>query len=134
MPTIIRRSDTVTVSDKRREVIRAVAWQVSASVWSPPTDMYETEAEYVVRMEVAGAREAEFEVMFDEGVLIITGNRPDIPERRAYHQMEIHFGKFSSAIAIPGPVDLDGSGALYQEGFLIVRLPKAKPHDVKIEE
>ncbi len=134
MPTVIRRSETVTLTDKRREVLRTVGWQVTTSVWSPPTDVYETETDYVVRVEVAGMCETDFEVAFDDGVLLVSGLRPDVPERRAYHQMEIHFGKFSTAIAVPGPVDLDHSVAEYKDGFLIVQMPKAKSTEVKIEE
>ena len=134
MPTVIRRTETVTVTDKRREVSRTVGWQVTSSVWSPPTDVYETEADYVVRVEVAGIEETDLEITFENGVLVISGNRPDLPERRAYHQMEIHFGKFSSAIGVPGPIELDNSTAEYKDGFLIVRMPKAKATDVKIEE
>ncbi len=134
MPTVIRKTETVTVTDKRREVSRTVGWQVTSSVWSPPTDVYETEAEYVVRAEIAGLEEADLEISFENGILIISGTRPDLPERRAYHQMEIHFGKFSTAIGVPGPIDLDKSSAEYKDGFLIVRMPKVKPTDVKIEE
>ncbi len=134
MPTVIRKTETVTVTDKRREVSRTVGWQVTSSVWSPPTDVYETEAEYVVRAEIAGLEETDLEISFENGILIISGTRPDLPERRAYHQMEIHFGKFSTAIGVPGPIDLDNSSAEYKDGFLIVRMPKAKPTDVKIEE
>ncbi len=126
MPTVIRRSETVTLTEKRREILHAVSWQVSSSVWSPPTDVYETESEYIVRVEVAGMREADFEVMYEDGFLFIGGIRPDVPERRAYHQMEIRFGKFSVAVGVPGPVDLDRTDAKYEDGFLSVRLPKAK--------
>jgi HSP20 family molecular chaperone IbpA len=79
-------------------------------------------------------RETDFEVAFDKGVLQVSGTRPDVAERRAYHQMEIHFGKFSTAIGIPGPVDLDHSVAEYKDGFLIVQMSKAKATEVKIEE
>ncbi len=133
MPTVIRKTETVTVTDKRREVARTVGWQVTSSVWSPPTDVYETEKDYVVRAEIAGIEETDLEITFENGILIISGNRPDLSERRAYHQMEIHFGKFSTAIGVPGPVDLESSTAEYKDGFLIVRMPKAKPTDVKIE-
>ncbi len=134
MPTVIRKTETVTVTDKRREVSRTVGWQVTSSVWSPPTDVYETESEYVVRVEVAGIMETNLEINFEKGILIISGHRPDVSERRAYHQMEIHFGKFSTAISVPGPIDLDSSTAEYKDGFLMVRMPKAKPTDTKIEE
>jgi HSP20 family protein len=133
MPTVIRKTETVTVTDKRREVSRTVGWQVTSSVWSPPTDVYETETEYVVRAELAGIEETELEITFENGILVISGTRADVPERRAYHQMEIHFGKFSTAISVPGPIDLDGSTAEYKDGFLMVRMPKTKPTDVKIE-
>lgn len=133
MPTVIRKTETVTVTDKRREVSRTVGWQVTSSVWSPATDVYETENEYVARVELAGINETNLEISFENGILVIRGNRPDVSERRAYHQMEIHFGKFSTAISVPGPIDLDGSTAEYKDGFLMVRMPKAKPTDIKIE-
>ncbi len=135
MPTVIRRTETVTVSDKRREVSRTVGWQFTAGVWSPPTDVYETETEYVVRAEVAGILETDLQITFEDGVLVISGTRADVPaDRRAYHQMEIHFGKFSTAIGIPGPVDLDKSVAEYTDGFLMVRMPKIKATEVEIED
>jgi HSP20 family protein len=134
MPTVIRRSETVTVTDKRNESIHTVGWQVTSSLWSPPTDVYETESEHIVRIEVAGMRESDFEITFNNGILLVRGVRSDTPERRGYHQMEIHFGKFSTSIAVPGLIDLDASVAEYKDGFLIIRMPKAKKTEVKIEE
>lgn len=134
MPTVIRRTETVTVTDKRHDVTRTVGWQVTHGLWSPPTDVYETEADFVVRVEIAGISENDLEVSFENGIIIITGVRPDVQERRAYHQMEIHFGKFSTAIAVPGPINLDKSVAEYKDGFLIVRMPKATPTKVEIED
>lgn len=131
MPTVIRRSEALTLTTRRRDVRGAVGWQITKAVWSPPTDVYETEKEYVVSVEVAGLRETDFEVVFENGVLFVSGQRPDVTERRAYHQMEIHFGKFSTAIVLPGAVDLDRSVAECKNGFLIVRLPKAKTADGK---
>jgi HSP20 family protein len=134
MPTVIRRTETVTVTDKRREVSKTVGWQVTNGLWSPPTDVYETATHYVVRVELAGIRETDMEITFENGILIITGVRSDVPERRAYHQMEIHFGKFSTAIGVPGPIDLDKSVAEYTDGFLMVRMPKVKATEVEIED
>ena len=133
MAPVIRRSE-ITLTEKRREILHAVSWQVMTSVWSPPTDVYETETEYVVRVEVAGMRESDFEVVFEDGHLFVNGVRPDVLERRAYHQMEIRYGKFSTVISIPGPVDIEKSEAEYKNGFLTVMLPKLKSLNVKIEE
>jgi len=131
---MIHRSESITLTEKRREILHTVGWQVMQSIWSPPTDVYETEKEYVVRVEIAGMRESDFEVTFEDGSLFISGVRPDVSERRAYHQMEIRFGKFSTTLAVPGPVDLDHSEAQYKDGFMTVVLLKAKSKDVKIEE
>jgi HSP20 family protein len=134
MPTIIRRTETVAVTDKRSGVFNAVGWQVTSSLWTPPTDVYETEEKYFVRIEAAGMREADFEITFDKGILLVKGIRNDVPERRGYHQMEIHFGKFTASIGIPGAIDLDTSMAEYHDGFLIISMPKLKTTEVKIEE
>ena len=138
MPTSIRKSrpssgDSV---EPRRNVLHAVGWQVQVrtGVWSPPTDVYETENDYVVRVEIAGMREDDFEITIEDNFLMISGSRPDIPERRAYQQMEIRFGKFETVVGLPGPVDLDASRANYSEGFLTVTMPKAKPNHIDIEE
>lgn len=138
MPTSIRKSRTPSGSsvESRREVLHAVGWQVHvrAGIWSPPTDVYETEKNYVVRVEIAGMREDDFEITVEDKFLTVSGNRPDIPERRAYQQMEIRFGKFETAVGLPGPIDLETSRADYTEGFLTVNLPKAKPSQVKVED
>jgi len=132
MPTIIRKS-LPTIVEARREIYHAINWHVRASVWSPPTDIYETQRHFVVRVEIAGMKEEDFEVAIESNVLLIMGNRPDLNERRAYHQMEIRFGKFEIAVEIPVPFELEGAAAEYKDGFLMVQMPKAAPRNIKVE-
>ena len=138
MPTFIRKSDpSLSLHDRRRDMMHAVTWQVQvrSSAWRPPTDVYETETEVVARVEVAGMRESDFEVTLEDGFLMISGTRPDIQERRAYHQMEIRFGRFSITVALPqGPVNIEQSHAEYLDGFLTVVLPKTKSKHTTIKE
>lgn len=93
--------------------------------WRPPTDVYENEAAIVVRVEVAGLREDDFSIELDGRYLTIRGARMDTPERRAYHQMEIRFGEFSTEIELLVPVVASQAEAVYNNGFLRVMLPKA---------
>ena len=132
MPTIIRKT-LPTIVEARREMYHALSWHVRASVWAPPTDIYETEENFVVRIEMAGMRDEDFEVAVENNMLMISGNRPDLNERRAYHQMEIRFGKFEVAIEIPVPVEIDRATAEYKDGFLRMQLPKANPKTIKVE-
>lgn len=103
-------------------------------VWRPPTDMYETEDAVIIRVEIAGMRENEFSLVMQENVLVIRGSRTDLPERRAYHQMEIRFGEFSTEIEMPAPVQVEQATADYRSGFLTVRLPKSKPQQIPIAD
>ena len=130
MPTVKRKPSAV-IMEARREILHAVSWQVRSNVWSPPTDEYETETAYVVRVEIAGMREEDFEVLLENDSLLIS--RSDFPDRRAYQQMEIRFGKFATSVNIPGPVDVDQAHAEYKDGFLTVVLPKATPNQIKVE-
>ena len=132
MPTVKRKPSAV-IMEARREILHAVSWQVRSNVWSPPTDEYETETTYVVRVEIAGMREEDFEVLLENDTLLISGARSDVPDRRAYQQMEIRFGKFATSVNIPGPVDVEQAQAEYKDGFLTVVLPKATPNQIKVE-
>lgn len=101
--------------------------------WRPLTDVFETDEALVIRVEVAGMRDSEFTISIANRSLLIHGSRPDIAERRAYHQMEIPFGDFNSEIQLPFPVIVDEVEAVYGDGFLRVTLPKAKPQQIKVK-
>jgi HSP20 family protein len=114
---------------------RAIGWQVSlhSYAWSPPTDVYETENNFVVRVEAAGMRESDFTINAEDNFLVISGVRSESPEWRAYRQMEIRFGEFSTSIELPLGVDVSKADADYKDGFLNVILPKLKPTNIIIK-
>jgi HSP20 family protein len=101
--------------------------------WRPPTDVFETEDALVVRIEVAGMREADFTISLVERTLSIHGIRQDTSERRAYHQMEIAFGEFHTEVELPYLVIADKVEATYRDGFLRIILPIAQPKHIKVE-
>jgi HSP20 family protein len=123
MPTIVRKSIS-TVTETRRGVLHTVSWHVRSTTWRPPTDLYETEESCVIKVEIAGMRDEDFEVAFENNILMIRGHRPDLNEKRAYHQMEIRFGGFEIAAEIPVIVDIEKAIAEYKDGFLVIILPK----------
>jgi HSP20 family protein len=123
MPTIVRKSIS-TLTETRREVLHTISWHVRSTTWRPPTDLYETEESCVIKVEVAGMRDEDFEVAFENNLLIIRGQRPDLNEKRAYHQMEIRFGTFEIVVEVPVIVDIEKAIAEYKDGFLVINLPK----------
>lgn len=100
--------------------------------WHPPTDVYETETHYVVRVEVAGMSEGNFTISIAERTLVITGVRQDPSDKLACHQIEISYGEFRSEVILPGPVDDGDIEAIYSDGFLKVVLPKKPPQKVPV--
>ena len=101
----------------------------AAHAWQPPTDVYETADAIVVRMELAGVRPEDIEVVLeDEQLLIVRGVRrdPATHGRLAYHQMEIHYGVFHRQVYIPRPVSVEQATARCDHGFLEVVLPIAE--------
>ncbi len=103
-------------------------------IWRPPTDVYEVDETIIVRVEIAGMRDAEFSISLEERYLTIRGLRPDVPERRAYYQMEIPFGEFITEVELPCQVVVDEIEAIYRDGFLRIVLPKLRPSQIKIED
>ena len=102
--------------------------------WRPPTDVYENEDGLVVRVEMAGMRGEDFSVTLAGQVLVLAGERVDRTSRRAFHQMEIHFGEFRAEVQLPWEAELDEVEASYEDGFLEVRLPRPRARRVSVVE
>ena len=111
-------------------------WRMTmrSPAWRPPTDVFETENNIVVRVEVAGMREEDFSIELTGRNLLVRGSRQDMPERRAFHQMEIHFGEFAIELELPNYIEADQVQAVYSDGFLRIQLPKARPRQISVAE
>jgi HSP20 family protein len=97
-----------------------------ASVWRPLTDVYETDKEFVVRMDVAGMDPRGFDIALRGRVLTIRGVRrdPTPSSRKHFHKMEISLGPFERNIAVPAHAQMSAMEAHYEEGYLVVRMTK----------
>jgi len=102
--------------------------------WRPPTDVYEIDNAIIIRVEIAGMRETDFAISLIGRNLRIRGIRQDTSEKRAYHQMEIPFGEFSTEFELPYLVDSSEVGAIYRDGFLLITLPILQPKHINVEE
>ncbi len=113
----------------------AAGWHLAhgSHLWRPPTDAYETEDAYVVVVEVAGMRGAEFSVTFERQTLWIRGSRGETGGTKAYHQMEIAYGDFETGVHVHAPVNESAIEASYSDGFLRVILPKSQPRRIPFD-
>ena len=110
------------------------SWHLTrrSHLWRPPTDAYETEDAYMVVVEAAGMRGAEFSVTFERQTLWIRGSRGESGGPKAYHQMEIPYGDFETGVYVHAPVDESAIEATYSDGFLRVVLPKSHPRSIPL--
>jgi HSP20 family protein len=100
--------------------------------WHPPTDVYETDDCVVVKVEIAGMEDQDFGISLDGKRLIISGIRRDPASKLGYQQMEILYGHFETDVHLARAIEEDKIEATYQNGFLVVRLPKVKPRTVPV--
>jgi HSP20 family protein len=96
-------------------------------VWHPPTDVYETDKDIVIKMSVPGIRTDQVAVECNGDVITICGVRkgPGPGSVRTYHQLEIRNGYFERRIVLHIPFDPNGATARYEDGFVYVVIPKA---------
>jgi HSP20 family protein len=101
---------------------------VASPKWKPRTDVYETDTELVVHMDIAGMRAEDFTVEFNDGILTISGERvPRREGKRHYHAMEVQVGPFERRFRVPVVVDPASIRANYEHGFLEIRFAKQAP-------
>ncbi len=110
---------------------RWAMWQ-TGQTWRPPTDVFETDDAVIVRVEIAGMRDADLTVTLQDQLLIISGHRDDPSVKVAYHQLEVRYGEFRTEVYLHWAVEQVDITAAYQDGFLIVNLPKAKVRRVHV--
>lgn len=101
----------------------------SELVFAPPTDVWETEKEMYVMMEIAHLSSKDFSIQYRKGNLIIKGERKVSKNREKsditkYHKKEIDYGKFLVKIKMNTRIVVKKIVAKYENGMLNIVLPK----------
>jgi HSP20 family protein len=107
--------------------------------WTPAVDMYETESEIVVVFDLAGIDTEQTEVHAEPNLLTVRGVRRErragleSDQPRAYHALEIAYGRFERSLHLPPGIDTTAARATYRDGLLEIKLPKRVPRHVPID-
>lgn len=138
---IIRRTvqrDPDRVQQEMEEVFRSLVpqrpnvAQRQHQRWRPPVEVYETEDALIVATEIAGISDKDLNVVIENDVLSIRGERTDDRggERRSYRETGIAYGPFGVDVFIPFSVDADRAEADYANGILRIRLPRSSARTI----
>ena len=104
-------------------------------VWRPPIDVFETENEVVILMEVAGMKQKDFNIALHGNTLTIHGDRPEkIETRKCYQHMELNYGRFERNINLPEDINREKIAANYKDGFLEIKIEKKPSKKIKAKE
>ena len=105
----------------------------SISEWEPPVDVYETENEVIVFMEISGIAPEKIKLAAEPRQLTISGERIcPIEAITCIHQLEIEYGYFERSIHLPTAIDVNSTSSECKNGFLFIRMPLAD-HKGKIQ-
>lgn len=91
----------------------------------PSMDVEETDKEYRVTAELPGLEERDVEVLFQDGLLTVRGEKKMETEARNRTYSERYYGRFERQITLDRDVDDSGVTATFKNGVLTVRVPKS---------
>ena len=107
--------------------------------WSVPAiDMYQTDEELVVKASIPGYKAENVQISVTGDVLTLRGEvkQEDEKNEKAWHIREQRWGSFERSVALPTQVVADKAKAEFENGILIVTLPKAeevKPKTITVK-
>jgi HSP20 family protein len=116
----------------------AIETATGSRVWMPVVDVYETKDDLILKFELPGVREKDVSLSITGDLLTVRGERSfdqELKNDNSYH-VERAYGKFERTVQLPMPVQADRVKAVYRDGVLEVKLPKAdevKPKEIKID-
>lgn len=108
------------------------------SAWTPVVDIFETDKELVIKMELPEVKMEDVHVTMDNNILTVRGERKmeEKIERENYHRMERTYGEFVRSFTLPAFVDGSKIKAEFADGLLRMRLPKvenARPKEIEVK-
>jgi HSP20 family protein len=144
MATLVRWEpfrEIATLQNEMSRLLNTVAGgngeTTTTRTWVPAVDVWETEDSLVYAFDLPGISEDKISVEFDDGALIVSGERErtkDASEQN-YYRYERRFGSFSRTVGLPQGVSEDSITAEYKHGVLEVHVKKpeqAKPRRIEI--
>ena len=122
-------NDLAALEQQLTQIVRGASGFVveqAHATWSPPVDIYETPANFVLTAEVPGVSLAELDVKVVDDTLFLRGARRwerDV-QGENFHRLESAYGKFERSFKLSQQIDSDQITAELQRGLLKVVLPK----------
>jgi HSP20 family protein len=101
-----------------------------------PLDVYQTDKEWIVRAGVPSVDPQQVEITCDGNTIRIQGEvkPPENMKSENYWMRENFYGAFMREITLPDQMLCDQSKAEFQNGMLVLTLPKAQPSKSQVKK
>lgn len=111
------------------------SYGIKRTGWIPDIDLYENSSIIYLVADAAGIDRKSLSINLEGGLLRIAGRRhsPVDITGKYYHLMEIEYGTFERIIRVPHDIDIDAIEARYEDGLIVVLMPKKKEQPVRID-
>ncbi|MDN5203296.1 Hsp20/alpha crystallin family protein [Fulvivirgaceae bacterium BMA10] len=99
----------------------------------PKVDVAETDKSFEISLAVPGIKKEDFKIDVNDGLITISGERKFINEDKGknYHSIETQYGSFNKSFQLPDNVKVDKIEAKYEDGILLVNVPKDQKKTLK---
>ena len=100
----------------------------TTTAWAPALDISERKDAYLVTVELPGMKAEDLDITMEDGLLTIQGERHfahDSSEQQ-FHRVERRYGAFRRSITLPAHVMAEGIEASFEDGVLLILVPKAE--------
>jgi HSP20 family protein len=93
--------------------------------WRPSLDVYETDTELEVVVDVSGVAAEAIRILFRGDVLVVVGEKAPVApgDGQTFHLVEREFGRFARAVRLTGAFDVSRARATLRNGELTIVLP-----------
>ena len=98
----------------------------SDGAWLPAADISQTDAAYVIEIELPGARREDVDVELDGNDLVVTGEFKERKREGLLRRRTRRVGKFEFRVTLPGDLRTGDVEASLAYGVLTVYVPKAQ--------
>ncbi len=113
-------------------------WGGRQESWLPAVDVFDNKDAVVVKAELAGMDPDDIQIEVEDNVLTVKGERrfEETVDEERYYRVERRYGSFQRSLALPQGVKPDDISASYEDGILVITVPKVeeeKPKRIEVK-
>jgi len=106
--------------------------------WLPAVDVMEQDNAFIIKAELPGVDKKDVKITVQNDVLTIKGEKKQESEKKGenYHCTERLYGSFQRSFTLPATIASEKIDASYDNGVLVLNLPKleeAKPKEIEVK-